>query len=70
MPRRRLPDYVEQARLDAISLALDIVHLEANQHEAHRRGNIEEAAGWGGEIQRKARRIQARLIQMKRDSET
>ena len=69
MPRRaynRLPDYVENTRLDAIALSLDIRHLVEEQWQAMQQGDWRQVASLNGAIDSRAKLIQHHLLEMKR----
>lgn len=55
---KRLPDFIEDRRMDTIALALDIQHLVALQHQYHLRGEVVQAAKIAREIDEKAKQIQ------------
>lgn len=64
--RKRWPDHVEDMRLDAIALTLDIDLWQVRLEEANRRGDRIEVARLTVEISRANRKVRRLLQEAKR----
>ena len=65
-PYNRLPDYIEDARLEAIALSLDIRRLVEEQWQAMQNGDWPDVADFNSAIDARAKLIQLHMQQMKR----